>query len=219
MLRQRLIWLVPALLAPALTAFFLLRGGAARNDRPAGPGRLIAPTQIPVNTTSGQRADRTTIQRPVSAAGDVSLFSRDAPQYIVEARRVVLEHGILSPTMVRELISHQQAHPGDGRPDLLLAEDRMNDGMRESAVNGYERATRDPRSIEDPRMLEDLVQVAGAPYASRHAADVIVKAYGRRALDSVRVALAEASKAADENRTSRLAELAERLNAEQVRRD
>jgi hypothetical protein len=133
---------------------------------------------------------------------------------MTQARTLVLGGEDLTAALAGQLFAYEDKNPKDGRPGLILAANRLNHGLRESAVNLYARAVAvDPNAAKDPHVLADLLYIAGLPKTSRRAADLIVKAYGHAAVEPTRAALTKARDGGDDEGTKRLGKLLKRLEA------
>ncbi|MFW6087281.1 MAG: hypothetical protein ACODAG_08755, partial [Myxococcota bacterium] len=88
----------------------------------------------------------------------------------------------------RALRTYARQHPDDPRAHLLLAQTYLARGWRSDAVETYELAhERNPAAQADPRMLEDLIDLAledsrRVSYKARRALEGI---FGRRALPAI----------------------------------
>jgi serine/threonine-protein kinase len=103
-------------------------------------------------------------------------------------------------------------NPDDPRPWLLLGHAYAQLDWFSDALQRYLRATQiDASSRGDPHMLDDLLQAAAHPVASRAAARAIRDIYGAEALPSVDQQLQR--RAADRAATARLTQLRQSLSA------
>lgn len=120
--------------------------------------------------------------------------------------------GQLALGRMKELYQLGKDHPGDARPHLVMAEDAMNRGWEAFAVEHYTRAQReDSRARQDPRMLKDLVAIAGGKREPAKATGALVSIYGAAAIPAVEEALAEAGDKGDLGRVQQLADLSQAL--------
>jgi hypothetical protein len=140
-----------------------------------------------------------------SALPTLDLFTGDAPELITRAREVTNRGDSLSSTRLKEVYQFGKDHPGDARPHLLMGADSMNRKWYGFAVDHYVRAEKeDPRARQDPRMLRDLVQVAGDQTYAARAGDAIRDIYGPLGIIAVEEAISEAGSKGDVARVDRL---------------
>ncbi|HEX4341659.1 MAG TPA: hypothetical protein VH062_37375 [Polyangiaceae bacterium] len=170
----------------------------------ARPARVVPSSPAPV---------------PASSAPPLPMkdfFASDAPESLRKMHDVTSSGGMLPVERMKELYQLGKDHPGDARPHLLMAEDAMNRGWDAFAVSHYERAAREDASArEDPRMLKDLVDVAGGKREPAKAASALSSIYGGSAASAVEAALAVAGEKGDEAAVQRLAALSAALRAKQ----
>ncbi|MFW5926285.1 MAG: protein kinase domain-containing protein [Myxococcota bacterium] len=94
----------------------------------------------------------------------------------------------------RNLRQYQQRREEDARPSLLLGHDFHRRGWLSDALTRYEAAFRlDPASRGDPRMLRNMVRLAGTSQLGAKASDLVVEIYGKEALDAVEAAIGRES--------------------------
>jgi len=151
---------------------------------------------------------------PVSPLPSKDFFATDAPEPLRKMHDVTGSGGLLAMERMKELYQMGKDHPGDARPHLLMAEDAMNRGWEAFAVSHYERAQKeDPLAKEDPRMLKDLVEVAGGKHEAAKAAAALSSIYGAQAVAAVEQASAAAGDKGDADRVEKLEALSRSLGA------
>ncbi len=112
--------------------------------------------------------------------------SRRALGWLTRSRRRVLRGRRLGSRTEAALKRHAQAHRGDPRPHLLLAQSYMNRGWKRSALQRYDLAYRiDPNAPADPRMTVDLVRLAAESSVQDDAADMVIRVYGADAAEAI----------------------------------
>lgn len=100
----------------------------------------------------------------------------------------------LSRAHHRNLRRYQQRREEDARPSLLLGHDFHRRGWLSDALTRYEAAYRlDPTSRGDPRMLRNMVRLAGTSQLGSKASDLVVEIYGEEAIEAVEGAIARES--------------------------
>jgi hypothetical protein len=219
-----LAWIVGGLAAAALAMFVWSRQSASTPPRPAskpGPSAAPRPVQLEKPRTAATAALTSAAARPRPAVtGDVAplapldLFSGDVPEVLRMTHQVTAEGGQLALGRMKELYQLGKDHPGDARPHLVMAEDAMNRGWEAFAVDHYTRAQReDRRARQDPRMLKDLVAIAGGKREPAKATAALTSIYGAAAVPAVEEALAEAGDKGDLTRVEQLANLSRELAA------
>jgi hypothetical protein len=138
----------------------------------------------------------------------IDLFAAAAPELLQKTHEVTMRGEMLPVDRMKELYQLGKDHPGDARPHLVMAEDAMNRGWNAFAVDHYTRAQReDPRARQDPRMLKDLVSIAGGKHDASKASDAIISIYGQAAISAVEDAIAAAGDRGDQDGVQRLAAL------------
>ena len=218
-------WTVGALGAAALAMFVWSRQGGSTPPRAA----TRAEPEPSVEARPVQQAERGTTPKPAAAMSaaarprpaavatvaplaPLDLFAGDVPEVLKMTHQVTAGGGQLALGRMKELYQLGKDHPGDARPHLVMGEDAMNRGWEAFAVDHYTRAQReDPRARQDPRMLKDLVAIAGGKREPAKATSALVSIYGASAVPAVEEALAEAGDKGDVARVEQLASLSREL--------
>ncbi len=217
-----LIWGAAALVfAAGLTLFALLPRSAPRAANETTPSsRAPEPESTPVPASPPSVVAipaRAPTARAATAASakplqPVDFFAPDAPEAIRKMHEVTSSGGILAMPRMKELYQLGKDQPGDPRPHLLMAEDAVNRGWDAFAVSHYERAFReDPRARQDPRMLKDLVAIAGGKSDAAKAVRAITDIYGAAAVPAIEDAIAAAGDKGEADRVERLSALSSSL--------
>jgi hypothetical protein len=148
----------------------------------------------------------------VPEAETVDLFSGPAPELISRGHEIVDSGGRLHSKRVKELYELGKQSPGDARPHVILALDSMNRGWYGFAVGHYQRAVEEnPEAAKDPRVMRDLLNMAGRRHHAEKAQAAVASIYGPTALPAVRAAIEEAMAEGDAKRAGYLEELAQSL--------
>jgi hypothetical protein len=194
----------------------------------AGPARTRAATSsvespAPLEANDPERAaplrpSSSGLATPPASApaplAPLDLFGPDAPELLGMGLKVVERGGILSSARLKEIFQYGREHPGDARAFILMGADSMNRGWLGFAVDHYTRAQKeDPRARQDPRMLRDLVQVAGDEHYGARGAAALGSIYGPTAVTAVEDAIVEAGGKGDMARVARLTELSRALSS------
>lgn len=152
--------------------------------------------------------------RPASSALPVvDLFEGETLELLRMGREVTNRGAPLNSARLKEIYQFGKDHPGDARPHLLMGADAMNRNWYGFAVDHYVRAQKeDPRARQDPRMLRDLVKLAGSEHFATQSGTAIRDVYGPDGLAAVEDAIAEAGSSEDMGRVERLSALARSLS-------
>lgn len=143
----------------------------------------------------------------------VDLFTGPAPEIISKGYQIASEGRMLRSDKVKEVYEFGKQHPGDARPHIILGIDSMNRGWYGFAVGHYLKATQqDPRAKKDPRVMEDLLSVAGNQHYADKAHEALTKIYGREALAAAKQALADATTEGNAVRAEHLGRLVGKLD-------
>jgi hypothetical protein len=220
---KTLLWGAGALVAAALAvAVAVWPSPAPRTPRtrpvasaaafelpPRARQALVTPDEI---EESDEGADAATAAlRPQEET--VDLFAGPAPEIISKGYQFASEGRMLRSDKVKEVYEFGKQHPGDARPHIILGIDSMNRGWYGFAVGHYLKATQqDPRAKKDPRVMEDLLSVAGNQHYSDKAHEALAKIYGREALPAAKQALADATSEGNAVRTEHLGRLVGKLD-------
>jgi hypothetical protein len=166
---------------------------------------LVSPTSLPGKEDAGP-APSVHVPSPEDEA--VDLFAGPAPELIEKALMIAEDGRPLHAKRVKELYQYGKDHPGDARPHILLALDSKNRGWHAFTASHYLQAVREnPDARRDPRILPDLLQIAGRRHDSDRAQEAVLEIYGAGALPAVRSSIEEALSVGDEHRAERLGEL------------
>jgi hypothetical protein len=142
------------------------------------------------------------------AAETVDLFAGPAPEIIERGHQFADSGRSLHSKRVKQLYDFSKEHPGDARPQIILALDSMNRGWYGFAAGHYKKAfEEDPRAAKDPRVMRDLLKIAGRRHDSDRAREALSVIYGRDAVVPAQRAMAEATERGDDAVAERLAEL------------
>jgi hypothetical protein len=118
------------------------------------------------------------------------------PDFMANAHGRVLDKKSLGVVEQKALYDYGKANPSDARPQLLLAWDSMNRDWDGIGVRMYRIAYKaDARVKEDPRMLEDLIEVAAThdKVEYRETLALVQEVYGSDAIGKVEEAIEEHS--------------------------
>jgi hypothetical protein len=171
----------------------------------------VAPSAVavPARTPTTRAAAAPSVKAQLEP---VDFFAADAPESLRKMHEVTSSGGILAMPRMKELYQLGKDQPGDARPHLLMAEDAVNRGWDAFAVSHYERAFHeDPRAKQDPRMLKDLVAIAGGKSDAAKAVKAITDIYGAAAVPAIEDALAAAGDKGEADRVERLSALSQSL--------
>jgi hypothetical protein len=217
-----LLWVAAALVFAGFVALFFLwptsrsHGGGA----PTAPSArsVSTPLASPSFDTSYPIVEASPTAPPSTERADeqlspIDLFATSGPDIIDTAHRIVGEGGTVPLTKLKQIYDYGKQHPGDARPQLVMAGDAMHRGWYDQALDHYVEAVReDSRARQDPHALSDLVKIAGREYTAVAGGDAIAKFYGRRAQPVLEAAIAEATTQGDDDRAARLTDLVSRLD-------
>jgi hypothetical protein len=138
----------------------------------------------------------------------VDFFTAEVPEELRKMHEVTSSGGLLALPRMKELYQLGKDHPGDPRPHLLMGQDAVNRGWDAFAIGHYQHAVReDPRARQDPRMLKDLVDIAGGKSEPAKAAKAITDIYGAAAVPAIEDAIAAAGDKSEADRVDRLLSL------------
>jgi hypothetical protein len=180
--------------------------------------QLVRPSEIAVPVAQGERAPDAAVAEIDPTAETVDLFAGPAPEIIERGHQFADSGRPLHSKRVKELYDFSKAHPGDARPQIVLALDSMNRGWYGFAAGHYKKAfEEDPRAAKDPRVLRDLLKIAGRRHDSDRAREALAAIYGRDALVPAQRAMAEASERGEEATAERLGELVTALEGQPER--
>jgi hypothetical protein len=219
------VWIVAVLVAAALALFVVQsRRGERVAQRALAPASSVPLEDVPPSgTTPAPITKVVTSAAPAPARPNpastkmvplspLDLFAGDVPEVLRMTHQVTAGGGQLALGRMKELYQLGKDHPGDARPHLVMGADAMNRGWEAFAVDHYTRAQReDPRARQDPRMLKDLVAIAGGKREPSKAAAALTSIYGAAAIPAVEEALAEAGEKGDLGRVQQLADLSRQL--------
>ena len=220
------VWIVAMLVAASIVVFVVLsRRGERVAQQPLAPASSsaaledvpsagTAPAQIAKVGTSAAPAPARPNQASTKMVplSPLDLFTGDVPEVLKMTHQVTAGGGQLALGRMKELYQLGKDHPGDARPHLVMAEDAMNRGWEAFAIDHYTRAQReDPRARQDPRMLKDLIAIAGGKREPSKASAALTSIYGAAAIPAVEEALAEAGEKGDLARVQQLADLSRQL--------
>ncbi|MFW6050941.1 MAG: protein kinase domain-containing protein [Myxococcota bacterium] len=135
----------------------------------------------------GGRAASESADRDPGAMPD-DPWSQPMPDALARVRRRLVSGRAPSQSADRMLRAYGREHPGDPRPYLLLGQIFVKRGWRSDAVEAYELAhQRDPVARGDPRMLEDLIDLAVHPAGkvSYRARRALKRIYGQEAVPAI----------------------------------
>jgi hypothetical protein len=219
-----LIWGAAALVFAAGLALFALlpksappRTANETSSKAPAPDRESAPVVSPQPSVIALPARAPTARAAPAASAKpplepVDFFAPDAPEALRKMHDVTSSGGILAMPRMKELYQLGKDQPGDARPHLLMAEDAVNRGWDAFAVSHYERAFReDPRARQDPRMLKDLVAIAGGKSDAAKAVKALTDIYGAAAVPAIEDAIAAAGDKGETDRVGRLSALSQSL--------
>jgi hypothetical protein len=218
-----LIWAAVALVllaGGALVALWPTKTPHVESAEPEASLPVLRDLPLPANTAAAAPAGVAASPLARAAApGSTPLpskdfFSSDAPEALRKIHEVTVSGGLLAMDRMKELYQLGKDHPGDARPHLLMGQDAMNRGWQAFAVSHYERAVKeDPHAREDPRMLKDLVDIAGGKREAVKGASALSSIYGAAAVPAIEDALAAAGDKGDTERVEKLEALSQSLGA------
>ncbi|MFW5921212.1 MAG: serine/threonine-protein kinase [Polyangiales bacterium] len=189
-----------AALACLGTGAWWLLGGEQSSASSASQPSEPSPTSAP------ETLDRSVAELPVPDPWE----ARDPPPLLHDIHTDVMAGETVGKNALRELRSYSSAAPEDPLPHLLVAHVYVQRGWRSDALEHYSRAHELDEDIRgDPRMLVNLVLMAGHPAVGRRASDLVSDVYGGEALPIVDEALARGT--LEEGRAERLRRLRTRL--------
>jgi hypothetical protein len=189
---------------------------------PALPEPPVAEAPPPVDADRTQpapapRAPAVAPQAPATPRKRVfpdDWFDADTPPLLADAfERTAGRRRRLDPRVAIEIYHYAKAHPDDARAPLVMGYDSMNRGWMEMGLDHYIKAYRaEPDIRRDPRMLEDLLDVAQVSFYHDKAVDAIDEIYGVEALEAVERRLAHARETGEVGAVAQLEKLREALH-------
>jgi hypothetical protein len=161
-------------------------------------------------------AARAPVPLPASSSSSLpplDLFQGEPLELLRMGRDVTLRGAPLNSERLKEIYKYGKEHPGDARPHLLMGADAVNRNWYGFAIDHYVRAQKeDPRARQDPRMLQDLVKLAGSEHYAAQSGAAMRDIYGAAGISPVEDAIAEAEAKGDAPRVERLTALARSLS-------
>jgi hypothetical protein len=184
-----------------------------RDDIPPRRTAVEAPTRTPTSTPTHVPAPRPAA--PGAALPAIDLFAGEALELLSRGNQVVASGKPLAAHRTKELFEFGKENSGDARPYLLLGADWMNRGWFGFAVSHYLTAFHaDPRARQDPRVLPDLLTIAGNEHYGDRAVEAIEEMYGAEAFKAIEDAVIAAGDRGDLAVVDRLGAAADRLRSQ-----
>lgn len=119
-------------------------------------------------------------------------FEADVPEALASIHALVRARGgqAISRTRLGEISQYQRQYPDDPRSHLLLGDIYTDKRWLALALPEYEQAYEMDETVRGyPDMLPDLLEMVRSDRYEQPAADLVVRAYGAEAIESIQAAL------------------------------